>query len=358
MAAGTEWADASHYNAVNLGTYFASHDRLGIKVTEGTGYVDPTFAGRYAYAKAAGKPMVLYHFDRARFDGADQFDWFMQNVRAAGGPRPWPLDLFCLDTEDTNYPQGAAESAARFTGRALQVGYPKGSGYTGVWFAKPYGITPEVFAPGWRHLWLSDYNSAHADNTMPLPPGWTRAQVIARQFTSTASVAGVNGPCDYSRVINEWLPVTPAAEQDDSKEDGGMFYMEAPGRAGVVIQLADLSGVPTGAVRDAFQAAAKNGMVGAPVNPDQWDLVYNWARANGLPTKRYDDGAATLREMLQQWPAVRSQLATLGQELDGLTQDVAAVRAAIGALQVGGGSVDADALAAKVADLLSARLQS
>lgn len=208
------WVDSSHYQTIDLPGYFAGHDRLGLKVSESTGYEDPTFAPRYAYARAHGWPVVLYHFDRARFDGAAQFDHYLDCIRRAGGPRPYPLDLMCLDSEDTNYPAGAATAAARFTARAVAAGFPQGSMYSGVWYATPNGLTPGVLQPGWRQLWLSDYTASHTDTTMPLPAGWARGQVLARQYTSTATVAGVGGPCDANRVIREWL-----TEGDDMTQE-------------------------------------------------------------------------------------------------------------------------------------------
>ena len=219
------WADASHYQTLDLVAYFVSHDRIALKVTEGTSYVDPTFADRYRWCVAHQVPVVLYHFDRAKFSGAAQFDWFESRIRAAGGPRPWPMDCLCLDSEDTDTPGRAAAAATEFTGRAVARGYQQGSVYTGLWFARPYGITANVLQPGWRRLWLSDYNPAHTDATMPLPPGWTRAQVMARQYSSTATVAGISGACDASRTVNDWLP--RYQEDDDmpmTEADSVLFW--------------------------------------------------------------------------------------------------------------------------------------
>lgn len=147
---------------------------------------------------------MLYHFDRAATGGAAQFDDFLNAIKGAGGPRAFPLDLLCLDSEDTQSPGLAATSARAFTNRAASLGY-QGCVYTGNWFANPHGITAALVHPSWQRLWLSDYNPDHADETMPLPAGWDRTQVIARQFTSGATVPGISGRADYSRVLNDWL---------------------------------------------------------------------------------------------------------------------------------------------------------
>lgn len=197
------WADLSHYQTnVTLPVYAARHDRVGLKITEGTGYTDDVSIERYRWCKANGLPAVLYHFDRARFGGAAQFDYFLDTVKRAGGPRPG-LDLLCHDVEDTDNPANAAASAAAFSNHAAHLGYA-GCVYTGVWYANPHLITAGILHPSWRRLWLSDYGQA-PDGSMRLPNGWDRSQVIARQFTSTAAVPGVGTPADYNRVLVEWL---------------------------------------------------------------------------------------------------------------------------------------------------------
>jgi hypothetical protein len=198
------WVDASHHNAMDLPAYFGYHDRLAHKVTEGIGYVDPMFATRYAYARTHGHPFAGYHFDRARWSGTEQWDFFEQTIRAAGGPRPYPLDLWVLDSEDTNYPRGAKASLLGFTGRAVQRGFADGAIYSGLWYAVPNGIRLDLVAGGWRRGWLSDYGSA-ADEEIALPPGWRREQVIARQYTNLETTAGVVGRCDGNRTLHDWL---------------------------------------------------------------------------------------------------------------------------------------------------------
>lgn len=213
----TVFADVSHYQTVDMATYFAAHDRVALKVTEGTGYVDPTFAPRYAYAVNHGLPTLLYHFDRARFTGVDQFNFYLATIRQVHALGPRPVDLLCLDSEDTNYPAGAAASARDFSNRGAALGY-RGSQYTGVWYANPNGLTASVLHPTWRRLWLSDYGTT-PDATVRLPNGWARDQAIARQFTDQATIAGVAGPADYSRVLHDWLPEITNEESDVTPDE-------------------------------------------------------------------------------------------------------------------------------------------
>jgi hypothetical protein len=58
-------------------------------------------------------------------------------------------------------------------------------------------------------LWLADYTVGQADTAIEVPPGWSRSQIIARQYSDKASVAGVSGTIDDSRILNEWTTSTP-----------------------------------------------------------------------------------------------------------------------------------------------------
>lgn len=289
------FADLSHHNStVDLAVYAAAGYRRVIhKATEGTDYVDPTFSSRWREAGRLGLARVAYHFARAKFNGADEFDHLAATVAAAGGLGP--RDRLCLDTEDTETPQHAKLNAIQFTNRAISRGYSTGLIYTGKWYADPNGITSSIFPPGWRGLWLSDYTPGQADEDIELPAGWSRDDLVARQYSSTATAAGI-GTCDMSRVLNDWLPM-------EGSDD-------------MPLTDADLDAVWTHDVR-----------VG--------DVK--------VPAYQALDGAYTLsREARDRVASVQS--------------DVAAVRAKLETLSAGGATVDLDALAAKVADLLAARL--
>lgn len=204
----TTFADLSHHQStVDLSLYAQSHDRIALKATEGTTFIDPEFASRWREAGQLGLARTAYHFARNANSGSLEFDHFWRVVQSVGGLTS--RDTLCLDSEDTTAPARAVAHASEFTARAVIVGgVSDGMVYTGRWYAQPFGLTASCVQPGWRRLWLSDYTAAHPDDTMPLPDGWTRDQVCARQYTSTATVAGVADPCDYSRVLYEWLPTT------------------------------------------------------------------------------------------------------------------------------------------------------
>ncbi len=208
------FADLSHHQSiVDLAAYArAGHDRVALKATEGLSYVDPTFTARWRQAGQLGLARVVYHFARAANSGAAEFDHFLATVAAGGiGPRDW----LCLDAEDITAPARATGHAAEFTNRAAARGISRGLVYTGRWFADPNRLTASVLAPGWRRLWLSDYTPGQPDDQVEIPAGWTRTQLAARQHTDRATVPGVAGGCDYSRVLADWLTSTPDPTPED-----------------------------------------------------------------------------------------------------------------------------------------------
>src|SRR5215813_10080384 len=200
----TVFADISHHQAtVDLAAYArAGYDRVFLKATQGTGMTDPAFAARWQQAGALGLARGAYHFAEAEDSGAADFDHFIAVVSDAGGLRP--ADLLCLDSEDPPDISRADEHAREFTNRAAARGYPNGCLYTGRWYAEPANLQPDDLAPGWRRLWLSDYGTA-ADTAIVLPVGWSRTQVIARQYSESAVFPGVAGPCDANRLLKEWI---------------------------------------------------------------------------------------------------------------------------------------------------------
>lgn len=210
----TSFADISHHQAaVDLAAYKrAGHDRIILKATEGTGFTDPTFTARWRRAGQLGLARVAYHFARARFDGADEFDHILTVVNAAGGLGA--RDRLCLDVEDPDTPSRAAANARQFAARAAQRGITSGLVYTFRSYAVNHGIAPSLFPAGWRQLWLADYTAGQADTAIELGAGWTRAQVVARQFTDQAHVAGIGSLCDYNRLLREWIRTTPSEEDD------------------------------------------------------------------------------------------------------------------------------------------------
>jgi GH25 family lysozyme M1 (1,4-beta-N-acetylmuramidase) len=212
----TSFADLSHHNAtVDLAAYKAGgHNRIVLKATEGTGFTDPAFTARWRQAGQLGLARVAYHFARAQYNGGDEFDHFLSVVNGAGGLGP--RDRLCLDVEDTNTPNRAAANCREFGTRAVTRGVTVGLVYSYRYYMVNHAVAPTQFPTGWRQLWLADYTAGQADTDIELGAGWTRGQVVARQYTDKAAFAGIGGTCDGNRVLHDWLS-TPAPTP--TKED-------------------------------------------------------------------------------------------------------------------------------------------
>lgn len=214
-----DFADISSYQAgADLAAYArAGHDRILIKATEGVSYTNPHFDGWWRSASAAGLARGAYHFARpSRSSGAAEADAFARALGSAGGlgPRDWVV----LDVEDPDErgPK-AADHAAAFCRRMVELGYAGGVIYSGTWYLGPAGLTAVMLPPAWQWLHLADYRTAVPDSALPLPAGWAPGRLLARQYSETATHAGIPGKSDRNRVLREWLPASaaPALEEDD-----------------------------------------------------------------------------------------------------------------------------------------------
>jgi len=204
----SNFADLSHHqDSLNVSVYSTQRKVIALKATEGTGFTDPTFKTRWGACK--GLRRIAYHYAKPKFNGADEFDHCWSVVKAAGfDPHN---DIIALDVEDPDVPTRAAANAAEFVKAAVAAGLDRGLVYTYPNYAKVNGITPSLFPVGWRRLWFANYSST-PDAQLTLPPGWSRDQWYARQFTSTATIPGVSGTnTDDSRILKDWLApiITP-----------------------------------------------------------------------------------------------------------------------------------------------------
>lgn len=198
---------SSHQKGADLAAYAAAgHDRILLKATEGAGYVNPHFAAWWRLAGELGMARGAYHYARpSRSTGMAEADHFVRTILAVGfRPRDW----VCLDVEDPDATgRRAAAHAVEFCARMVERGFTDGVIYSGTWYLQPSGLTAAMLPVGWRRLHIAAYN-AIPDDRVPLPPGWGREQVAARQYTSAASQPGIPGGSDASRVVHEWLTTT------------------------------------------------------------------------------------------------------------------------------------------------------
>jgi lysozyme len=210
-----EFADVAVYQrGLDVGAYArAGYDRILVKASEGTSYVNPLFAVWWAAAGALGLARGAYHYAKpSRWSGAAEADHFHRTLRAAGGLGP--QDWVCLDVEEPGQEHRAAAHAAGFCERMVELGYREGVVYSGTYYLGPAGLTADRLPEGWRRLHLANYNPV-GDSRVPLPPGWPRERLVARQYTSTASQPGIPGRSDANRVVREWLDSRSVAEVEE-----------------------------------------------------------------------------------------------------------------------------------------------
>lgn len=200
---GWIFADVSHWNAtVDLAAYAAAGHRLvAIKATDGDAGVDPRFGPRWALARRAGLRRIAYHYLRNTDPGEDQADHYLDVIAAVGGLAAG--DLLCVDVEDEHAPEMAKPCLRRFCRQATARGHPAGWIYSRAGYLTPARITPAGLPPGWCRLWLANYRAAEPDGAIALPAGWTPREVAARQYTDAATLPGITGRVDASRLLHD-----------------------------------------------------------------------------------------------------------------------------------------------------------
>lgn len=212
-------ADLTALGRATADQYFdLGYPGIAWKISEGIGYEDPTWRGAYATAVRRRRWFLGYHFDRAAFDGGAQFDWFLSRLLAGAGGRlrPAGMDRLCLDSEDTQTPLMAQQSAIGFTRRAVAAGYAEGCVYSAPWFdsyTRPATVRLDLLPVGWQVGWVSDYTAGQPDGAVELPAGWARGRVWARQYTDAKpGLPGLPMGCDFNRILRPW----PAGGQEDA----------------------------------------------------------------------------------------------------------------------------------------------
>lgn len=178
-------ADCSHWHPIiDASALRQTVDFVGIKVSEGTANVDPTFSANLSLARAAGFDLViLYHLARPG-DGAAQASRLLSLV---GNLRD--NERIAVDTERTS--NVGLPFLRAFFGELPRDRSPILYTSAAVWAAMSNPAFPEAAG---IDLWLPRYG-----NHEPLPPdpwfqighGWTFWQT-----SEAADIPGIDGPCD------------------------------------------------------------------------------------------------------------------------------------------------------------------
>jgi lysozyme len=189
--------DLSHDNEVpDPAAAFAAARESGVemvilKATQGTDFVDPTFAARSAAALDAGLLVGAYHFCDGT-DPAAQARFFLETVGDLAG-----RIVLCLDAERNESSQvtvagveSVAAAVREALGRPLDALYMGRAGPDGTGDGLPSDALSAL------DLWLPEYG----DDPVP-PPGfsrWVMHQYTGDGVNGTGEVAGIGSGLDRS----------------------------------------------------------------------------------------------------------------------------------------------------------------
>lgn len=185
--------DVSHYDNSPVWSEVAAAGIAGVihKATQGSTYVDPTFAAARTAVPAAGLLWGAYHFGTGDEEGADQAKFFLDTVQ------PDARTLCAIDFEPN--PSGTSMSLDHLFGWIETVQQetkrnPIVYGGNSLLFPLIGTSTHPTLAA--CPLWVAQYTSAAQPSGIPTQiwPTWT-----LWQYTESGSVNGINVAVDRER---------------------------------------------------------------------------------------------------------------------------------------------------------------
>jgi GH25 family lysozyme M1 (1,4-beta-N-acetylmuramidase) len=192
--------DVSHHHPVTgwASVLGAGIKFIGMKVTEGTSFTDPTFIAHRAGARQ--QPLlavIFFHFPRAG-NPKDQAERFMDRV----GPLR-PNERLCLDLEPRHlgaaevYPTPNPRDMLEWVDRFISTLCRGACTDRQVLLYTSARVWREIGDPKWDlatavSLWAPRYSSHEPE----LPKPWTRKGWDFWQQSESFSCPGVQGPCD------------------------------------------------------------------------------------------------------------------------------------------------------------------
>ena len=196
----TEGIDISNWQGtIDWNGVAASGKRFAyMKASEGTSYVDTTYATNRAQAKALGLYVGAYHFaqpDRTPGDAVAEADFFLAMSQLAVGDL---LPVLDLEVTGGLGPLDLQEWVKAYLGRIYERTGARGVIYVSPNFWKnAMGDTAWFAANGYRTLWVAHWTSGPA----PLVPAanWSGIGWTFWQYTSSGAVPGISGRVDLNR---------------------------------------------------------------------------------------------------------------------------------------------------------------
>lgn len=207
---------SSHQGGLNIAAIWA--DFVIVKVTEGTGYVNPFWQQQAEATLAAGKRLGLYLFANDEAPQA-QARFFLDRAKSYAGRA-----TFWLDWEADALNLAPSDALVILNQMAAETGstpgiYLNGAGLeSGNWSAVA-GRFPLWYAGGPEY---SSYGRAYSDPAVPSVPYWG-GNVLIHQYTEDGYLPGYNSHLDLDRLRDRsaW----------DAMKGGGQVTATAPAAA-------------------------------------------------------------------------------------------------------------------------------
>jgi GH25 family lysozyme M1 (1,4-beta-N-acetylmuramidase) len=301
-------------------------DRVWLKASEGHNIQSSTFIPWAVFAANSGKKVGAYHFARpSQSQGNVEAAWHaavlkMSPLTPTTPSRYWTtydMEDPNLDRKSSSDSYKARTHAASFAQTMASLGWTRGVIYGSAPYIAWAQLVPTDLPEGWRYLHIANYDGV-SDTMVPLPPVWTRDQVVARQYTSAAQVSGATTEIDLNRVVNDWLTNGGTVSAQDVNDALNTGLAD-----GFTTWQQQMSRKPDGIV---------------------WLLrsMYNQLGLSG--------------DTPQGVVASNQQVGLVGAAVGAARADIATILAAVQGLASGSVSIDYDILADRVVDRLAARL--
>lgn len=184
---------SSHQGGLNIAAIWA--DFVIVKVTEGTGYVNPFWQQQAEATLAAGKRLGLYHFANDE-DAGEQARYFLDRAKSYAGRA-----TFWLDWEASAVGLGPGPALAFLNQVAAETKSTPGF-YT---YQNVLGSYDWSAVAARYPLWVaggpdySDYGRAYSDPPIPNVPYWGGGALI-HQYTEDGRLPGYSGTLDLDRL--------------------------------------------------------------------------------------------------------------------------------------------------------------
>lgn len=184
---------SSHQGGLNIAAIWA--DFVIVKVTEGTGYINPFWQQQAEATLAAGKRLGLYHFANDE-DAGEQARFFLDRAKAYAGRA-----TFWLDWEADAVGLGPGPALAFLNQVAAETGSTPGFyTYQNVLSSFDWSAVAARFP-----LWVaggpeySDYGRSYSDPPVPTVPYWGGGALV-HQYTEDGYLPGYNAHLDLDRL--------------------------------------------------------------------------------------------------------------------------------------------------------------